>query len=356
MKDDYLWDRSGEPDPEIERLETLLGRFRHRRPAPQFPETVPHRQLEPVRRRWFWPVAALAAAVALVGVLWIVLRRPEAGVAPRAGWEVARLAGTPHVGTTLLGEREQSARLGVGQTLQTDGSSRASVDVDDAGELQVEPNSRLRLLETEPTRKQVALDRGTIRASIWAPAGEFTVDTPSALAVDMGCAYTLHVDDNGAGLLRTTLGWVGFRLNGRDAFIPAGAACATRPGIGPGTPYFEDAPEDFRSALAELDFNPACRRDAELNLILSEARPRDALTLWHLLARVQDSERGAVYDRLAEWVPPPRQVTKAGILRLDQTMLDLWWDKLDLGDISLWRHWERAWSEANQQSAARRGR
>ena len=28
MPDDYLWDRSGPPDPEIERLERLLGRFR----------------------------------------------------------------------------------------------------------------------------------------------------------------------------------------------------------------------------------------------------------------------------------------------------------------------------------------
>jgi len=29
-------------------------------------------------------------------------------------------------------------------------------------------------------------------------------------------------------------------------------------------------------------------------------------------------------------------------------MLDLWWDKLDLGDISLWRHWERSWTESQK--------
>jgi len=32
--DDYLWDGSGEPDPEVQRLEALLGRFHHDRPAP----------------------------------------------------------------------------------------------------------------------------------------------------------------------------------------------------------------------------------------------------------------------------------------------------------------------------------
>jgi len=29
---DYLWDCSGEPDPEIQRLESLLGKFRHDSP------------------------------------------------------------------------------------------------------------------------------------------------------------------------------------------------------------------------------------------------------------------------------------------------------------------------------------
>ena len=69
--------------------------------------------------------------------------------------------------------------------------------------------------------KRVALDHGTIHAFIWAPPGQFVVDTPSARAVDLGCSYTLQVDASGAGLVRTALGWVGFQLNGRESFIPA---------------------------------------------------------------------------------------------------------------------------------------
>ena len=38
QSDDYLWDGSGEPDPEIQKLEGLLGKFRHDSPAPVFPE------------------------------------------------------------------------------------------------------------------------------------------------------------------------------------------------------------------------------------------------------------------------------------------------------------------------------
>src|SRR5258708_39554164 len=64
MSSDYLWDGSGEPDPEIRKLEDTLGALRHRRPAPAFPEMPA--VAAPVRARWFdmrlWPALAGGAA------------------------------------------------------------------------------------------------------------------------------------------------------------------------------------------------------------------------------------------------------------------------------------------------------
>jgi hypothetical protein len=230
--------------------------------------------------------------------------------------------------------------------LETDGQSRASLQADDTGKIQVDPSTRLRLLSMGSGLKRIALDRGTIHTYIWAPPGQFVVDTPSAVTVDLGCAYTLQVDDSGAGMVRTSLGWVGFKLNGHESFIPAGAACATRPKVGPGTPYFEDSSSEFRAALTRFDFEDSTRqqRAHDVAIALSEARNRDALTLWHLLARVDDQQRVLVYDRLSQLVPPPAAVTKEGILRLDQPMFDQWWNELGFDDISVWRHWERSWA------------
>jgi len=164
--------------------------------------------------------------------------------------------------------------------------------------------------------------------------------------VDLGCAYTLQVDDSGAGIVRTSLGWVGFKLNDHESFIPAGAACATRPKVGPGTPYFEDAPATFRAALARFDFEDSTpqQRTDDLAILLAASRQRDALTLWHLLTRAEEGQRVLVYERLRGLAPPPAGVTKEGILRLDQPTLDLWWNELGFDDISVWRHWERSWS------------
>src|SRR5712671_776968 len=324
MKDDYLWDGSGEPDPEVQKLETALGRYRHNQPAPAFDQIA---EIPPVKGRKYlfrlhfsFRLAAVAATLLIAATLFYFFRQPMPGVESGPSWDVARLEGAPKIDSKSIGANSGVAKLAAGQTLVTDGSSRASITLDETGRVEVDPDSRLRLVTNGPGRKRLSLERGTIHAAIWAPPGDFVVDTPSAVAVDLGCAYTLQVDDSGAGLLRTTLGWVGFKLNNREAFIPAGAVCATRPRIGPGTPYFEDASESFRASLYKFDFGglPPAQRSTELGFILKDARPRDALTIWHLLARVSDADRDRVYDRLVSLVPAPAGVTRDGILHLDQ--------------------------------------
>jgi hypothetical protein len=359
MSDDYLWDGSGEPDPEIQKLESTLARFRHQGAEPDLPEIQAARQPSLWRRivPSHWPLgfAAATAVILLVAAFGILRWSQNPNTTSGTSWDVENVAGTPRVESDALGKNGLAGKLGVGQTLVTDSLSAANISVADIGTVNVEPNTRLRLVAGGIGHNRLALDLGTIHAYIWASPGQFTVDTPSAIAVDLGCSYTLHVDDTGAGILRTTIGWVGFKLDGHEAFIPAGAVCATRPKIGPGTPYFADASASFREALSKFDFAAGTpkERSVALNQILAESRQRDALTVWHLLARVDDSRRGLVYDRLAVLVPPPSGVTRDGILQLDQQMLDLWWNQLDLGEISLWRTWERSWSPTPNKSSGR---
>jgi hypothetical protein len=350
-KNDYLWNGSGQPDPEIQKLEGLLGKYRHDGAAHVFPAIVAQeRWTARLRKMRLFPAMAAAAAVLIIaaGILVFLRVHGHGPTQVAAGWNVSPLAGAPRVGRRAITADQGSARLGVGQLLETDYQSRASLQSEEIGQVEVEPSSRVRLLAMGGL-KRIALDHGTIHAFIWAPPGQFVVDTPSATTVDLGCAYTLQVDDSGAGLLRTSLGWVGFTLNGHESFIPAGAACATRPKVGPGTPYFEDASAEFRAALARFDFedNTAQQHATDLATILAESRVHDALTLWHLLSRVDADHRVRVYERLRELAPPPPGVTKDGILRLDQAMLDQWWNSLGFDDISIWRRWAHAWSGAS---------
>jgi len=63
-----LWNKSGEPDPEVQQLEEILGTLRYEHRALEIPS-------QPIgRRRSYFPVLAIAATVALAlvaGGLWL---------------------------------------------------------------------------------------------------------------------------------------------------------------------------------------------------------------------------------------------------------------------------------------------
>ena len=333
MSGDYLWDGAGEPDPEIERLEATLRPLRGTRPAPELGPRRPS-----ASSLGGWPALAAAAAV-LLGLAAAVTREraPEA----ESGWNLAWLEGASWSQARVARE----TRLAVGEWIDTR-AARARLSVGRIGEVRLEPATRVGLLDAGERTHHLSLARGVLHAMIWAPPGRFLVDTPSAVAVDLGCSYTLEVDDAGSGLLRVETGWVGFESRGLQSLVPAGAACPTRRGVGPGTPYYETAPEALRQALEEIDFGThPPRRTAALDTVLAAARPRDALSLWHLLSRLEGEERGRVHDRLAALVPPPDAVTREGILRGERAMRDAWWDELGLGSADFWRDWTTRWSD-----------
>jgi hypothetical protein len=339
MSDDYLWDGSGPPDPDVERLEQLLGRLRSTAPAPDVAASVrpaPDRIF--IRTRWdsarfLVPMLAAAASIiVMIGVTWQTTRGTRS-------WEVERMAGQPRIGSAPLAA---TGRLAVGDTLVTDASSRARLDVSTIGQATIDTDSRVRLVDTREGHHQLALERGTLHAFISAPPGQFVVDTPSATATDLGCVYTLHVDEDGTGTLSVTAGWVAFEFNGRESFVPAGASSRTDPRVGPGTPSYDDADQRFRHELEFVDDGGGQKMyESGLGYVLEHARRRDAMTLWHLIARVSPADRGAVIDALDGRVPMPSGVTRDAVMRLDKAALDQWWDALGLRDASWWRKWKR---------------
>ena len=305
MSEEYLWNRSGEPDEETARLEKLLSGFRYREKG---------RRVTATRLWWL-----AAAAVLLAGVVAV----PAFRTGPVTNWQFAN-----------------GSRLRAGQIVETGSALDTTIQSESTGEVKIDPDSRLRLVRATDREQRFDLQHGTIHAFIWAPPGRFVVDTPSAKTIDLGCRYTLHTSKNGSGLLTVEMGWVAFQFHELESFIPAGAACATRPGHGPDTPYFVDAPDALKTALARFDVS---KDPAELETVLKSARERDGLTLWHLLLRTEGSRRAEVFDRFATLVKLPPEVSKEATLRRDSKAIDGAWNALDLGETGWWRQWKRTW-------------
>jgi hypothetical protein len=268
-------------------------------------------------RQWRWAFAATAILALAGAAYWTVARHPG------TRWEVVRIDGSPLVNQKhIRGE----GRIGAGEWIETDSQSSATVKVGEIGSVEVGPNTRLGVVTARPDEHRLALARGEIRATISAPPRLFFVDTASGVAVDLGCEYTLDADEDGSGLLRVTKGWVSFQWKGIESLVPADASCRTHAGVGPGVPYFDDAPEVLKQALEAFGFEKAGY--GSLDIILAEARVRDTLTLWHLLPRVEVQDRARVYDRIASLTPVPPTVSREQALKLDPETLKRWKDEL----------------------------
>ncbi|MGH9775773.1 MAG: hypothetical protein ACRD50_12590 [Candidatus Acidiferrales bacterium] len=325
MNDDYLWDRSGTPDREIARLENLLGRFGHSGRAMDF-ENIPAAEIAPKRRAWLvWLVPVTATACL---IFWLALRFYPSP----PGWLLTSVSGDVSVAGKVV---TTGSRIRPGDWLETRESGRATLAVDGYGDVEVKPGTRVSLVKASSSAEQLRLAYGTIHAEINAPPQVFLTYMSSAYALDMGCAYTLHANPDGTGMIEVTSGWVQFQHGWNQSMVPAGAMAETRPGIGPGAPYSADASARFREALATLNFNTeGTRARAEaLSTILEEARPRDAFTLLNLFKRVEPDERGRIYDRLVKLAPPPAGASRAGAIDLDPRTLDPWWDALGIGHV-----------------------
>lgn len=275
---------------------------------------------EPRRNPSFrWRLAAAVAGLTALLSAFLWFSQAQRG----EQWEVLRLAGSPSVASRRI---ESSALIRGGESIETDGASRARLQVGEIGSVEVEPNTRITVLTANPREHRLGLRGGAIAAKILAPPRLFFVETAAGTAIDLGCEYTLQCDSSGFGVLRVQAGWVSFEGEGRESLVPAGAVCRLRPAGGPGTPYFGDAPESLVEALDVFDFHGG--GEEAVTAILAASRARDTLTLWHLLSRVDPRDRARVYERMAALSPPPEGLSRQRLLELDPESLTRWREEL----------------------------
>jgi hypothetical protein len=256
-----------------------------------------------------------------------------------APWAVTAGRGTPVVrdaaGAAVGTGGGVLARGGV---VETDALSSAVLAVGRIGRAELGPGSRLRRIGDGASEHRLALERGTMHASIAAPPRYFLVQTASALAVDLGCVYTLTADEQGNGRLAVEQGEVELQLGDLTVAVLAGNAASLRNGVGPGLPYPVRASDALRRAVAMYDAAPAS--DAAVNAVLAAADARSTITLWHLLRRASPSARERVYARLAAIAPPPATVTRERVLRGESGALQRWRTELQPSwavEPPLWR-------------------
>ncbi|PZQ19444.1 MAG: hypothetical protein DI564_01690 [Rhodanobacter denitrificans] len=320
---DPLWSPEQPGDPELVRLERLLGRYRHVLSGVPMPAAPP-------RRRWIRALAIAGgaiAAAALTVAVWLPWRLHWTADAP---WPVSADVPAP------------TPALAVGDTLQTGAGQHARVAIARIGALEVSPQTRLSLIETRSGHHRIALETGHVHARVWAPPGAFGVLDGGAEVIDLGCVFDLWKHADGSGRLAVGSGWVMHSEGGRETLVPAGYALD----FGPdhvGLPLRPAAPSAFADAVTALDrMLYEGHRDADLETRSADlATADDAFTLLSLLTRYPALADGPLYPRLAETIDAPpldarhREAWASGSVHA----INAWWDRMPRPPKQWWRNW-----------------
>lgn len=277
---DYLFDKQGEPDPEIVRLEQLLGRFAHGQRAARSP-----------RARWLWllPLPLLAAA-GIAALLWWRQEPPP----PMRTFDVVRERGGAVGEDGWIEARHEPERL----------------TVTNVGWMTLGAGGRLRVTRLDGEEGRFYLEQGNLEAFVLPTVRPrfFQVETAATTCVDLGCKYVLDVDpETKIAHVRVTLGQVAFTEGEREILVPRDAECTAVPGHGVGTPRFIECAEDLRRSLDAFDAatSPDDRRRAADDVVQAARTPRDSLPLWHLLADADVEVRGRAEAKLVALVSAP---------------------------------------------------
>ncbi|MCB9899125.1 MAG: hypothetical protein H6825_14060 [Planctomycetes bacterium] len=262
-----------------------------------------------------------------------------------AGYELEVLSGLAQIEDASGAEQFTLGRgLRPGERIVCDDATRARLAVGSLGSVDVRPGSALALRSAgEDGTWMLDLERGEVRASIFAAPRLFQVGTPAGVAVDLGCMYTARVEDDGSTRLTVEGGRVSFETETRRVLVPAGAETRARPGQPPATPVWTEANAALRKAIETLDASAGSwssddaaaldEADARaLDEVLAVPGARHSLTLFHLLDHPRRAVREAVYDDLARRVAPPEGVTRAQVVDARSSAArDLWREELEFG-------------------------
>jgi hypothetical protein len=302
MSDDYLWDRSGPPDPDVKQLEDLLAPLRHDAPLDEVRVRRRRRRMLP----WISGVIAAVAAVLAIVFAW-----------PRGGGSNGPCTGFAYT------SGDGSGTLCVGATLDT-GAATADLAIANIGRAQLGERTRVRLDRTSTEVHHLTIDRGTMHAKVNAPPRLFQVATPSNEVTDLGCEYTITIGDDGCGSIRVLSGQVELATkSGAIVTAPAGTharICHDRPGL----PVDDAAPTALVAAVDAYDRGDASRIDA----MLAAAGPTDAVTIANL-ALLERPRRRDILVKLDRLSPHPLDVSIDDAVT-DPAKLQAWLDDVRL--------------------------
>jgi len=220
----------------------------------------------------------------------------------------------------------ESQKISTGDIIKTAAASSAMLEIENLGKIEITPGSSIERLETDNTAKLIS---GRLNISTESENDYLFIKVPSASIESyyLSNNYSITLDEAGNVTTKVTSGWVQVVSENAVSVLPEGYSIKILAGKGMSVPAFNISSSIVPAWLDQYLFEG--KKIQSLNKILDASKSVDAITLWNLLKRVIPGHRGLVYEKLNEFVPQPENVTKEGILTLNEQMLQLWLTEIE---------------------------
>ena len=243
-------------------------------------------------------------------------------VLKKTTWEVIKIKGTPKIDLSSVKNKES---FGVGGILDVNSESEAQIDIDGYGRILVLPSTTIEKL---PGINIARVQAGMISAFREKSGSRLTLELPYGQILDSCLSGSFDVEINSAGAAAITVnkGFIWVSYKDRKYVIPANYVCDGIKDDLLGIPYYITTSNTMRVNLSY--FNTSDDKATTFATILSSSSWQDAASLWNLFGMVGRDERFKLYDKLASFVSPPKDVEKSGIIQLNKKMLSSWLNKI----------------------------
>lgn len=233
-----------------------------------------------------------------------------------------------NTGTTFLNDKAitQSMKVSSDDIITTGPSSSASLEIKKLAMIKISSGSKLKRLGGSNC---IEFSQGRIKVSSNNDDDYIFIEVPKAIVEEyyLNDDFTVYTDDAENTVVDVSSGWLRIVSGQTFSLVPEGYSIRVLNGLGLSAPTATGTSANLVSLFDDYLFSG--KRMEVLDAILQEATPSEAITLWNLLYRVLPAHRGIVYEKLSSLVSPPTNVTKEGIINLNDEILQSWLEEIE---------------------------
>ncbi len=238
----------------------------------------------------------------------------------KSGWKIQTVKGTAMIGKSDV---STGSVLSDGEKLVTGPGGSAQVEVPNFGLISLTQNSVI----SKDGKDGIQFLHGKIYINKTVRTSDlFSIICLGAQAKTLDAYNSYNITNNlQTASLSIDSGLVQVKGSNFSAYVPAGFTCEINKTNGVGIPYSENASPYMVQALRSYTFGGQQYAIAQ---VLSVAQKSDAVSLWHLLARVEAKYKATIFSQLASYVSPPSGLTLNSSLSLNSTQMMSWFKKI----------------------------